>query len=112
VPIIADARLRPPADPAKQLQPCRAEDPEKFFPEPSDGMAIAAAKAVCGSCSVRLTCLGFALDKDDNQNGIFGGLTPAERRQMLRANPRIESWMDHLAGIEQAEQAVTAGVAA
>ena len=56
-------------------------DPEVFFPLPSDRTGIAAAKAICAECPVRTQCLMQALEYGDG-HGIFGGLTPAERREV------------------------------
>ena len=56
-------------------------DPEIFYP-PTDEEA-ADAKAVCGQCAVRETCLEFALDTRESE-GIWGGTTARERRRVLR----------------------------
>jgi WhiB family redox-sensing transcriptional regulator len=59
-----------------------------FFPAGErDDAAVArtaAAKQVCAACEVRLHCLTYALvaSVDD---GIWGGLDPAERRILRRA---------------------------
>jgi len=60
---------------------CRREDPELFFPI-SDGAAhlVAAAKAVCQACSVRASCLAFAVET--RQDGVWGGTTSDERHAM------------------------------
>lgn len=62
---------------------CRGEDPAIFYPtgrgEPLT-RAIQAAKTICGGCPVREACLRAAIDHGE-QYGIWGGLTPAERRQ-------------------------------
>ncbi|WP_217199886.1 WhiB family transcriptional regulator [Streptomyces buecherae] len=55
------------------------EDAEVFFPLPRDHEAIAEAKELCGWCPVRRDCLNFALD-NGLKDGIWGGLTEAERR--------------------------------
>jgi WhiB family transcriptional regulator, redox-sensing transcriptional regulator len=57
---------------------CRHEDPELFFPisEVAEQL-VAAAKAVCGACSVRASCLAFAVET--RQDGIWGGTTSGER---------------------------------
>ena len=39
---------------------------------------VAAAKAICGTCSVRPECLEWALEAKDTW-AILGGLTPQER---------------------------------
>lgn len=53
-------------------------DPEMFFPEPDEMDRIRAAKALCGQCPVRRTCLDAALEGGDTE-GIRGGLTEEER---------------------------------
>ncbi|MFC9431605.1 WhiB family transcriptional regulator [Streptomyces sp. NPDC056987] len=56
------------------------EDAEAvFFPQPRDHEAIAEAKELCGWCPVRRECLNFALE-NVLKEGIWGGLTEAERR--------------------------------
>ncbi|MFP8959148.1 WhiB family transcriptional regulator [Streptomyces nanhaiensis] len=62
---------------------CHGMDPEDadavFFPLPRDYEAIAEAKELCGLCPVRRDCLDFALE-NVLREGIWGGLTEAERR--------------------------------
>jgi WhiB family redox-sensing transcriptional regulator len=58
-----------------------------WFPEKEgDGSVgqrfIRDAKAICNTCPVALECLRWALDHDE-QHGIWGGMTPTERRRML-----------------------------
>ncbi|MEU0843949.1 WhiB family transcriptional regulator [Streptomyces sp. NPDC005962] len=50
-----------------------------FFPGPRDHEDIAEAKELCGWCPVRGDCLNFALDNGIKE-GVWGGLTEAERR--------------------------------
>lgn len=50
-----------------------------FFPLPRDHEAIAEAKELCGWCPVRGDCFDFALE-NGLTDGIWGGLTEAERR--------------------------------
>jgi WhiB family transcriptional regulator, redox-sensing transcriptional regulator len=61
---------------------CRQADPELFFPiAAGTGTAarqVEAAKAVCGLCAVRASCLSFALEV--MPEGIWGGTTLEERR--------------------------------
>jgi WhiB family transcriptional regulator, redox-sensing transcriptional regulator len=66
---------------------CRHEDPELVFPI-SDGaeQVVAAAKAVCHACSVRASCLAFAVGI--RQDGIWGGTTSGERHAMRQQAPR------------------------
>jgi Transcription factor WhiB len=56
-----------------------------WFPEKSDRVTERTAKRICrNDCPVRERCLTEALRTDDNDFGIRGGLTPAERRQLPR----------------------------
>ena len=50
-----------------------------FFPGPRDHEEIAEAKELCGWCPVRRACLDFALE-NVLKEGVWGGLTEAERR--------------------------------
>ncbi len=62
---------------------CHGMDPEDadavFFPLPRDHEAIAEAKELCSLCPVRRDCLNYALE-NVLKEGIWGGLTEAERR--------------------------------
>lgn len=58
---------------------CAETDPEAFFPE--RGGSSLEAKRICGECTVRATCLQYALDHDE-QYGIWGGLSQRERRKL------------------------------
>ena len=65
---------------------CRDTDPEIFFPVGTGGPAllqITEAKTVCRRCPVVAECLAFALAHDEA--GVWGGTTPAERRELRRA---------------------------
>jgi WhiB family redox-sensing transcriptional regulator len=69
---------------------CAAEDPELFFPVGDNGryegpalVQIAEAKAVCRRCPVREQCLQWALATGQDE-GVWGGLTEIERRQLRR----------------------------
>lgn len=56
-------------------------DPDLWF----DPDREAEAKAVCSWCPVRSDCLTAALvDPDLDEFGVFGGLTPDERREVIR----------------------------
>jgi len=48
--------------------------------------AVAHAKAVCAGCPVRRECLEYALSFSgfEDMVGVFGGLTPGERRRLRR----------------------------
>lgn len=64
---------------------CRDVDPELFFPAVNGGpdyeRQVQVAKDVCGSCSVRLPCLQFAVTSGE-RDGIWGGMTEHERRRL------------------------------
>jgi len=64
---------------------CRGLDPEIFYPETDDHAD--AAKRVCSECSVRGTCLEYALAGREKE-GVWGGATEKERRRILRQRRR------------------------
>ncbi len=71
---------------------CRDEDPELFFPIGTAGPAatqIAAAKAICMQCEVRMECLEWAMATCQDA-GVWGGLSEEERRALRRARRRGE----------------------
>ena len=58
---------------------CRGMDTNIFFP--SKGKPANAAKVVCARCLVAAECLDFAMANDQyDGDGIYGGLTPRQRR--------------------------------
>lgn len=63
---------------------CIGKDTDWFFPEMGvKGAAeqVRSVKAFCQACSVREMCLVTAIE-DDEQFGIWGGLTPKERNKL------------------------------
>jgi WhiB family redox-sensing transcriptional regulator len=60
---------------------CAQVDPELWFPE--SGQPNVKAKLVCGWCDVQAECLAFAL-RANEQYGVWGGLSPEERRRLRR----------------------------
>lgn len=66
-------------------------DPELFFPEPDEMDRIRAAKALCGQCPVRQTCLDAALENGDT-HGIRGGMTEEERAPL---HARLPNRLDY-----------------
>ncbi|MFI6287620.1 WhiB family transcriptional regulator [Streptomyces sp. NPDC051018] len=68
---------------------CHGLEPERadrlFFPLPRDHRAVAEAKSLCGGCPVRKACFDHAIGRGIKE-GIWGGLTEAERRP----------WQDHV----------------
>ena len=61
---------------------CRGVDAELFFPQTDEDAET--AKAICETCPVRLTCLAFALERNE-RFGVWGGLTEKERARLSPA---------------------------
>lgn len=67
---------------------CAQVDPDLWFPEV--GGPTREAKRICARCPVREQCLEYALSDDRTSgaspfnHGIYGGLSPAERKSILR----------------------------
>ena len=59
---------------------CIDADPGVFFPDKLTAALEAAAKRVCAVCGVREDCLNFALADPSLDHGVWGGMTPKERR--------------------------------
>jgi WhiB family transcriptional regulator, redox-sensing transcriptional regulator len=59
---------------------CRPHPVELFFP-PAEQEADE-AKAICEMCSQRTQCLEFAIAAGE-RFGVWGGLTPQERRSLV-----------------------------
>lgn len=70
---------------------CLDQDPEIFFPVTSleDSAAWDEPRGVCERCPVRAECLQLALDQGSS-DGMYGGLTPDERRNLTRRQKRAE----------------------
>lgn len=68
---------------------CRGLDPGLFHPErgPLAEAQTDAARAVCGGCVVRMTCLLVALE-DPTCLGVWGGTSERQRRRMREGLPR------------------------
>ena len=74
---------------------CRDLPPELFFP---DNPLIAtrdnkAARAVCAVCPVRIQCGEYAI-AEVIDHGIWGGMTPRERRQERVRRARARKTQD------------------
>lgn len=60
---------------------CRDIGTEPFYT--TDPTAVDAAKAICRACPVRQDCLTDAMQTEDYLRwGVWGGLTPDERRDL------------------------------
>ena len=65
----------------RQRAACRGVDPDIFYPVSEE--EADEAKAICGACSVRGTCLEYALTNRE-RDGVWGGATERERRRIVR----------------------------
>jgi WhiB family redox-sensing transcriptional regulator len=70
---------------------CKGLDTNIFFPEvfgdQQNGMIWEQAKKICADCSVTDECLKSELPFEQasgRRNGIWGGLTPKERDQLVK----------------------------
>lgn len=69
---------------------CDSVDPEVMFPDEeltNFHPDVQAAKRVCLGCSARFECLQNAMDRNE-EFGVWGGLTPKERRAMRKRQTR------------------------
>lgn len=75
---------------------CRWHATEMFYPPSSKSGAPPSqavldwedqAKAVCGRCTVRATCLAWAMETAERY-GVWGGMTERERRSLRRRQAR------------------------
>jgi WhiB family redox-sensing transcriptional regulator len=95
---IEDNDLGAPAEddrPWTERAECRGYDPDLFFPvaqfkagrplSPIVRAQVRQAKEMCAICPVRAECLQYALDENE-PDGIWGGLTPDERRPLRRGD--------------------------
>lgn len=71
-----------PRTPFSARAACRDHPGVSWHPEL--GESAAPAKAICAGCEVRQQCLAFALARGI-AHGIWGGLSPKERRQVARS---------------------------
>jgi WhiB family redox-sensing transcriptional regulator len=83
---LLDAPAQPVEEEWRYDAACTGEDPELFFPVGTSADALIQtrqAKAVCDRCPVRDECLAFALNTGQT-DGVWGGLSEDERRQLRR----------------------------
>ena len=65
---------------------CSDTDPDLFFPVGTTGYALVQidrAKQVCDECPVKIDCLDYALETNQD-SGIWGGTSEEERRILRR----------------------------
>jgi WhiB family transcriptional regulator, redox-sensing transcriptional regulator len=80
-----DVTLR--ADHWRAAAACLHADPDLFFTGEHNPAQVAAAKAICARCPVRLECLAFARQHAVTY-GIWGGTTPGDRDRARRSQQR------------------------
>jgi len=71
---------------------CRDTDPDLFFPVGTTGQALVQidrAREVCDQCTVKVDCLEFALETNQD-SGIWGGTSEEERRKLRREYVAIQ----------------------
>ncbi|WP_441251468.1 WhiB family transcriptional regulator [Kitasatospora sp. McL0602] len=68
---------------------CTQVEPDVFFPEQEDAAGERVAKEICGFCPVRSACLALAISRNE-EFGIFGGLTPQERRELYPVRRSVD----------------------
>lgn len=66
---------------------CR-DEPELFFS--NDAQAIKLAKEVCERCVLQDACLTASFELRELQYGVWGGLTPNERRQLASTRRTVQ----------------------
>jgi len=84
---------------------CAQTDPELFFPRENydqNGKFISAAyanlngaKELCNQCPYKIACFAYAMEQP-YIDGIWGGTTEADRRNMHRRMRRRESYSKKL----------------
>ena len=85
--VLVTEKPKAPRDLSEVTMSCKDEDPELFFPlgetRPADVEKIRRAKEICLGCEAVEACGAQALEKKE-ESGIWGGMTPSERRKILR----------------------------
>ena len=92
--------------------PCRSYDPELWFAERPDEVAL--AQALCGDCALRAACLAGALERREPW-GVWGGEL-FERGQVVArkrrpGRPRKDDHLDRRAAEDALEQRMSELVA-
>lgn len=70
------------------VTPCQ-NAPDIFFPELHEENVVQTyrmARSLCNHCPIIAECLNYALTTNQTE-GMWGGLSPVERRQLLRKRP-------------------------
>jgi len=77
------------SSPFDGTQLCVEYSTDIFYPEEYEDTDVALAKSVCNMCWVKEKCLSYALSTKENE-GVWGGTTPIERRRMRRNAKRVQ----------------------
>ena len=76
-------RLTPFPEELAQVALCAQTDPELFFPPKGDDGMAKRARAICAMCPITAECLAWALTHREDY-GIWGGMSPKQRRHLRR----------------------------
>lgn len=63
---------------------CSVTDPDLFYPDRKSTGMVRSARIICNGCELQDRCLEAALAQRE-QHGFWGGLSPGQRRSLLRA---------------------------
>jgi WhiB family transcriptional regulator, redox-sensing transcriptional regulator len=76
---------------------CKGHQPDLWYPDgmqgQNDAYRYAAARVVCDTCPVKADCLAHAIANDE-RHGMWGGLTPTERKALAKGRRRSEPDID------------------
>jgi WhiB family redox-sensing transcriptional regulator len=61
---------------------CRGKGSDRWFVD--RGGDIGPARALCSECSVRAECLEAGMAEENRLHGLWGGMSPNERKQLRR----------------------------
>ncbi|WP_373429217.1 WhiB family transcriptional regulator [Streptomyces sp. V4I23] len=89
---------------------CREADVGLFFPAENGRMPaeqVARAKAICSGCAIQQSCLALAVRHQESE-GIWGGTTPGERRQLEGEAARLRGVGHLVARLAAAEPVIVA----
>jgi hypothetical protein len=90
---------------------CRGLDINLFFSERGDQKTLATAMEICNGtndtppCPVREECLAWAISHEDDNHGIFGGLTPSARLRLKRGQRKANQLREEQASTQRVEPA-------